>query len=181
MNPALKRRSLLWWFTIIFFLAIGGPSLYHRFQNTTRKRDSRRTVAVQIKVIGEALEAYRNENGTYPRPAGGSQDPMVQAKMLYQALTGDGTDCIDGVPAKSSDGNPGTDGELILEGLILPGGSLTSFLHREDLYLIDPWGRPFHYRRGDEQADTVNKTTFDLWSEGSVTPNPDRTTWIGNW
>lgn len=138
-----------------------------------------RKAEVQIKAIEESLEAYKNEYGNYPRPAGGSTDPIVQSKMLYQAVTGDGTNHIDGVPPTPSDGNPATDGQNFLEAAF-PSSRRGSFVHK-DYYLVDPWFRPYNYVRGDENPETYNKTTFDLWTEASKEPNPDEDTWISNW
>ena len=133
----------------------------------------------QIKAMEEGLEMYKVEYGAYPRPAGGSTDPIVQAKMLYQALTGDGTNFVDSVEPTSSDGNPGTDGKLILEAAFA-GSKKSGFVH-EDYYLTDPWHRPYNYMRGDESNETFNKTTFDIWTEASVKPEDDEDVWISNW
>ena len=99
--------------------------------------------------------------------------------MLYQALTGDGTNFIDGVEPKASVGKPGEDGKFILEAAF-SGNKKSAFVH-EGFYLTDPWGHPYHYMRGDEGGMTHNKLTFDLWSEGSIEPNADQSTWITNW
>ena len=133
----------------------------------------------QIIAVQEAIEAYRNEYGNYPRPVGGTDDPVTVAKMLYQAVTGDGTDMIDGASPTTSDGNPGTDGEFFLEAAIRGRGQ-SSFTH-EGFYLMDPWGIPIGYRRGNESSDTHNTTTFDLWSHGAVIPGDDTQQWIANW
>ena len=90
----------------------------------------------QIVAIQEALEAYKAEYGFYPRPVGGTDDPVVVGKMLYQAVTGDGINMIDGAEPTVSDGNSGTDGEFFLEAAFRNGGSST-FVHK-DFYLMDP-------------------------------------------
>ena len=132
----------------------------------------------QIVALQEALEAYKAEYGFYPRPVGGTDDPVVVGKMLYQAVTGDGINMIDGAEPTASDGNPGTDGEFFLEAAFLNGGNST-FVHK-DFYLMDPWGVPFGYRRGDESTDTHNATFFDLWSHASVIPGNHAEAWIAN-
>ncbi len=179
MNPGLRRRSLLWWVCVMLFLLVVGPTIYQRWHRDREDLSRWRTVRAQIEAMEEALEAYKTEYGKYPRPVGGSKDPIVQAKMLYQAVTGDGTDFIDGMPPSASDGNPGTDGELFLEAAYA-GSKRSGFVH-DDHYLLDSWGRPYQYVRGDEHPGTSNPTTFDLWSEGSFEPNGERHTWIGNW
>lgn len=141
-----------------------------------------RKAETQIKAIEEALESYKEKYGTYPRPRGGSDNPKVQAQMLYQAVTGDGTNNIDGVQPSGSIGEPGKDGEFFLEAA-LPGGSKTGagLVDDKEYYLKDPWGNPYNYVRGDENTDTVNKTTFDLWSYGLDRTKSDEDKWAKNW
>lgn len=178
MQPALKKRSALFWLAWMFFIIVGGPSLYVGWEKVRGETQRREAAAREVGWIVEALEAYKNKYGAYPRPVGGSLDPYDQAKMLYQAVTGDGTNYIDGVPPVPSDGNPGTDGDLILEAAF-SGSKKSDFVH-EDFYLIDPWGHPFRYVRGNEGAGTLNKTTFDLWSPGSRDSDAEEGLWIRN-
>ncbi|MDF1785372.1 MAG: prepilin-type N-terminal cleavage/methylation domain-containing protein [Verrucomicrobiaceae bacterium] len=135
----------------------------------------------QIIAVQEAIEAYKNEYGNYPRPVGGTDDPVTVAKMLYQAVTGDGTNMIDGAEPTASDGNPGTDGEFFLEAAFHNGGK-SSFTNK-DYYLMDPWRQPYNYERGDEHSQTMNPTTFDLWTEATNRPDQDddEDVWISNW
>lgn len=141
----------------------------------------RRKVTAQIKAIEEALQDYKNEYGNYPRPPGGSKNPVDQAKMLYQAVTGDGGSHIDSAPDPAlSDGEPGTEGKFILEAA-MASSKKARFVH-EDYYLMDPWRNPYNYMRGDEDTSTFNKTTFDIWSycqDYKEQSNED--IWISNW
>ena len=87
---------------------------------------------------------------------------------------------IDGAEPVASDGNPGTEGTLILEAAF--GGAQGSAFVHPGFYLIDAWGMPYRYVRGDEDPETVNKTTFDLWSEGGKrSGEEDEDQWITNW
>lgn len=135
----------------------------------------------QITAIQEALEAYKGKYGNYPRPVGGTEDPEVVAKMLYQAVSGDGTNMIDGAEPTASDGDPGTDGEYFLEAAFYKNGKST-FVHK-DYYLMDPWRQPYNYMRGVDSNQTMNKTTFDLWTECTNRPDDedDEDKWITNW
>jgi hypothetical protein len=184
-HPAFKRHSLVWWVLLISFLVFGVPRIYDKISRDVFKFQGesmgakRKKAQSQIMAVQEALEAYKNEYGNYPRPVGGTNDPVTVAKMLYQAVTGDGTAMIDGASPTTSDGNPGTDGEFFLEASIRGRGQ-SSFTH-EGFYLMDSWGIPFGYRRGNESSDTHNTTTFDLWSHGAVIPGDDAKQWITNW
>ena len=136
----------------------------------------------EIAAITAAIEQYKMLNAAYPRPVGGSTDPKIQAGMLYQVLSGDGSDRIDGArPVASSDRQPGTESQVLLAAATV-GRKKATMVH-PDFYLIDPWGQPYRYQRGDEGADAVNKTTFDVWSEGTRYPDQedDEEKWITNW
>jgi len=141
-----------------------------------------RQVEGEVAAITAAIEQYKMLNGTYPRPVGGSSDPKVQAGMLYQVLSGDGSDRIDGAkPVASSDRQPGTESQLLLAAATV-GRKKPTMVH-PDFYLIDPWGQPYRYQRGDEGPDTTNKTTFDVWTEGTRKAGQeiDEEKWITNW
>ncbi len=145
------------------------------------KASKRKKAQGQIMAIQEALEAYKAEYGNYPRPVGGTDDPKASAQMLYQAVSGDGTNMIDGAEPTASDGNPGTDGEFFLDAAFHNGGN-SSFTH-EDFYLMDPWRHPYNYVRGDESNQTMNPTLFDIWTEATRDPDKedDEDVWISNW
>ncbi len=178
-NPRRRRGFTMIELLVVISIVAVLAGLVAMVATGASAQSKRRKATVQIKAIEEALEVYKNEYGNYPRPTGGSTDAIIQAKMLYQAVTGDGTNFIDGVPPSPSDGNPGTDGELILEAAF-PGSKRSAFVH-EDRYLVDPWHRPYNYVRGDENNETYNKTTFDIWSEASNKENLDEDKWISNW
>jgi hypothetical protein len=188
LHPALRRHSLLWWIVLIGFLVFGVPRVYDFVTRNTvqppgelANGEKRKKAQGQIMAIQEALVAYRNQYGNYPRPVGGSNEPVTVAKMLYQAVTGDGTDMIHGAEQRASDGNPGTDGEFFLQAAFNPSGT-SPFTHK-DYYLMDPWGQPYHYVRGDEHAQTKNSRMFDLWTEATDQPGREdnEAVWISNW
>ena len=145
-----------------------------------QERSKRSKAKVQIQAIADGLEQYKTIWGNYPEPANGSKNPIDQAKMLYQAMSGDGTNMIrGGVPPTPSDGRTDPQGKLIMPAAF--AGSKTAHFVHEDYYLMDPWGRPYNYMRGDEDNQTFNKTTFDLWTEASRKPNDDEEIWVTNW
>jgi prepilin-type N-terminal cleavage/methylation domain-containing protein len=163
-----------------------------------------RTLAA-LSAIKSGLETYKEKFGEYPTPkspsetgAFGGGKTMVTggAIMLYQALSGDGSDAINlgqNNGGSSSDGKVDTDelqnkvvGELP-KAMVYHAASSTVYL------LVDGFGRPFQYQKGSE-ADTINASSYDLWSYGTAPetsipssfPGLDEkkaksATWIKNW
>ena len=92
------------------------------------------------------------------------------AAMLYQALSGDGSDAIDlgqNSNSKPSDGKLDTDelpnkavGELP-KGMVFRSSNGTVYL------VVDGFGHPFQYQKGDA-SNTINQTSYDLWSYGTA-------------
>ena len=180
-NQQCRGFTLIELFVVIAIIVVLAALVVQIGSNSIAQSNIRRTEA-NIVAIGSAVEQYKLNHGRYPRPVGGSTDPIVQAKMLYQVVTGDGSDMIDGAdPIASSNHMPATESELILEAAV-PGGKRSNFVHTK-LYLLDAWGQPYRYVRGDERTDTMNKRTFDLWSPGTRHPEKedDDTKWITNW
>jgi prepilin-type N-terminal cleavage/methylation domain-containing protein len=131
-----------------------------------------------LAAIQAALEGYKEKHGEYPMArspelsgeASGGSYRVGSALMLYQAITGDGSDYID-LPGggRSSDGT--IDKEELPDSV---NGSLpkSMILRTASGYmLIDGFGRPFQYSRASE-SDTVNPT-YDLWSFGTVERSND--------
>ena len=182
-HPGLHRHSKLWWVLLIAFLIFGVPRVYETvsriYRESTEETRKIATARHQLEAIGRVLEAYKAEYGNYPRPVGGATDPVTVAKMLYQAATGDGTDMIDNAVPIPSDGNPGTDGRAFAELWFISAEELERLSH-PGRYLIDPWGNPYRYIRGDDGPTTKNRTTFDLWSTQKTKANGEPL-WLANW
>lgn len=166
-----------------------------------------------LAAIKASLEQYKEKFGEYPEPSGsgGSVNGVdgSSAAMLYQAITGDGTDAIKlAGTGEQSDGenseeemknaiNPNLPPAMIYPPRSQPGGKAGTPGFR---YLMDGFGRPFQYQKaptaaGGGTATTINPT-YDLWSFGNIegdipTPSsitvqyksdPTNTgTWIKNW
>lgn len=131
-----------------------------------------RTTASMTAIKG-ALERYKEKFGEYPEPAAAASAEadsngvyLVGAKMLYQAITGDGNNMIklaSGASAQASDGKTDdTELENVIEGS-LPKPMI--FKYDMGYYLIDGFARPFQYDKGGT-AQAVNPT-FDIWSFGN--------------
>src|SRR5262245_6827635 len=84
--------------TIIALLAAMGFLAMQFAMNKSREKDTQ----TLINNISRAIEEYKDDHGNYPRPAEDKATTVVSnetyviggAKMLYQVLSGDGTDNI---------------------------------------------------------------------------------------
>lgn len=151
---------------------------------------------VMIKALSLSLEKYKNDQGEYPEPQneaqmgdfGGENIEMGAAAMLYQAVSGDGTDAIFG-GSKPSQGEPGTANEAYMEQARVGNNSFVRKVG-ESYVLIDPFGNPWQYRRYDEDRGSsnepwTNNPTFDMWSYGLDETFGDEADqnvkWVTNW
>jgi len=159
-----------------------------------------------LAAIRAALEQYKEKFGEYPEPK--DQGDQVSgantggAEMLYQAITGDGTDAI-----KLTSGGEASDGQIDEEeirnainpnlppAMIFPPKSATS--STASRWLMDGFGRPFQYQKAalDGETPTTINPTYDLWSFGNIEGDPSSQTftieqksstevtgtWIKNW
>jgi type II secretory pathway pseudopilin PulG len=128
------------------------------------------------KAIAADLDRYKERYGEYPEPNDpdattrvANQDIRVGgARMLYQALTGDGDSEI---KVSSSQGNL-SDGRLTdaerenaINAELLNTKNLV-VKSPDGPYLADGWMRPFQYVKGGN-GDSLNPT-YDLWSFGTA-------------
>ncbi|QIF01094.1 hypothetical protein [Roseimicrobium sp. ORNL1] len=166
--PALK-----WLVGLAFIGLLAGLTLRPiPISHAPSKRN--RSVAAHA-VIKSGLEQYLEEHGQYPTPAhpdammkvSGKDIRVGAARMLYQALTGDGDSEI---KSASATGNA-SDGKISEEEA---KHSINSNLPKNMVatssegyrYLVDGWGRPFQYIKGGTE-DAINPT-FDLWTFGDI-------------
>jgi prepilin-type N-terminal cleavage/methylation domain-containing protein len=165
---------------------------------------NRKKTETYKNTIALFLDRYRNDNGVYPRPKEGSEGDTVSvsgynysvggAVTLYQALTGDGDDAIEGGNTAST-GVPGSTPESVVYWADAdPRGSQR--ISRENngkWYLADAFGVPWQYRvarpldpkRPDafqEEKDKYrNPKGYDLWSYGGLDDTTNEKAWIKNW
>ncbi len=135
-----------------------------------------RTMAM-AKGIESGLTSYNAEWGEYPQPANeddqdtfnGMSFNVGGAKMLYQALTGDGSSEIKLAAGggNASDGQWDDDEKLIFKEMPMEMYMISSGGARVNRYmLVDGFYQPFQYTKGGT-PEAVNPT-FDLWSFGNV-------------
>ena len=159
--------------TIIVLLAGMTVAITTAVQNKARRSKT----SALLKAIDNGLERYRTDNGDYPLPAeedergevNGMSAKTGPARALYQALSGDGDDAIEG-------GSIGSDGktedekfywEDIVDPLAPPsqsegaGGDENKIrkgvpveFSNGGFLLVDPWRHPYQYEMFDpEKSD----------------------------
>lgn len=183
---------------VLAYFSIGG---FHKGQVTGRNKTT-----VSLAAIKSDLEQYKEKYGYYPEPAVEAQKEVGtfdgvtmnsgMAAMLYQAITGDGSDYL-----KSEGKGAPSDGIVDAQEV---GNSINSNLPPRMIffrgkgkgvpgprYLVDGYGRPFQYTKGGH-PDAVNER-YDAWSYGDApdglasgdlaTKNDSQKTasWIKNW
>jgi prepilin-type N-terminal cleavage/methylation domain-containing protein len=121
----------------------------------------------EIAAIGNALEAYKLDNGDYPTTGADGGDNSTQ--VLLDALS----------PTN-------TDEKVYFKGSF-PARMLDSYSSSKTYQevrssakaLVDPFGNPYHYQyHGKEDRSGTN--FFDFWSQGKKNSS-DTNVWIKNW
>lgn len=193
---------------LLFALTVGGFTYAQRSAARSRTQ-----VALTSMVSG--LNRYNTDFGEYPEPADPSaiidiaqkQYIVGGATMLYQALSGDGIDAINGAESKSPQRQ--SDGEIDeFEGANVKLTDMPKeiWIKMNDVYFMaDGFGHPFQYERAAPvdptgataaaEPTTINPT-YDLWSYGEDEENimmrsldtaadpvlkQQSTKWIKNW
>lgn len=160
------------------------------------KSASRNRTAAAAAAIKSGLENYKSEFGEYPEPADAASTVDIQkktyrvggAKMLYQAMSGDGSNAI-----KLASGGMASNGEIEdneVQNIMLKEMPASMWIKQDDEYfVIDGFRKPFQYTKGE---DAVN-STYDLWSYGDDDENTESVAkgdkldpkksakWLTNW
>jgi prepilin-type N-terminal cleavage/methylation domain-containing protein len=170
------------------------------------KVSNRKKTESYRNTIALFLDRYRNDNGLYPRPKEGAEGDTVSvvgmnysvggATTLYQALTGDGDDAIEGGDTAST-GVPGStpESEVYWADADPRGSHRITRENNGKWYVADGFGVPWQYKvpkpldpkRPDafqEEKDKYhNPKTYDLWSYGGTDEANimNEKAWIKNW
>lgn len=138
--------------TIIVILAgvvVGGMGF-------VKDKQANSKAEIQVKLIANALENYKLDNGSYPP----SLDPTGKGNTndLYRALYWNGAQEGSDMKIYLPELDPTSNGQGWIDG------------SGENAIIIDPWASEYRYRTGD----SARNPDFDLWSPGKdgVT-NPD--------
>lgn len=170
-----KGFTLLELLVVIAIIAILAGLTLGGFKYAQLAAARNRTIAAHA-VIKSALEQYKEEQGEYPEPSQPSATTQVHgqdirvggARMLYQAISGDGDSEI---KLSASTGNI-SDGKITADEAEM---SINSNLPKnmvvkspDGYYLADGWSRPFQYAKGSTAGGDAINPTYDLWSFGDL-------------
>jgi len=193
---------------LLFSMVMGGFSFAQRSASTSRTQTT-------MAAMRSALERYNTDFGEYPEPANpGDTVQIVKtsyevsgAAMLYQALSGDGTDQIK-ISSSGAEGSVPSNGSLDdNEGANVKMTDMPKEIwavNNDRYYMVDGFGKPYQYTKalpptdsnGQPQQPITINNTYDLWSYGADDENStarslDSTTdstlkaasakWIRNW
>jgi prepilin-type N-terminal cleavage/methylation domain-containing protein len=169
-----------------------------RYANTVSRREKTK---VHLKAIESGISKYVTDNGIIPRPkeggegqtvtVGGKNYPGGGAIALYQALSGDGDNLIEGGETGSLGQLKSTADAKVYWPDLDPRTNPQRIVQQQSgqYMLVDPWGVPWQYRvpppPDPNNPDTLDKakyhnpTTYDLWSFADDIGNEKA--WIKNW
>ncbi|MCB1225599.1 MAG: prepilin-type N-terminal cleavage/methylation domain-containing protein [Verrucomicrobiales bacterium] len=168
----------------------------YQYAQTAAARN--RTHATMAALEG-GLERYNSDFGEYPAPSNPTRTDEFNGKtyiaggaaMLYQAMSGDGTNAIDLATGGGvgSNGRIEDDEDANVKMTDIPAQIWMQ--QNGSYYMIDGFRKPFQYTKGGD-PNAVNPT-YDLWSYGqdetntrlsSIDAKSNPTTsakWIKNW
>ena len=129
---------------------------------------------VQIEQLSSAIEKYNLDNGDYPGLDADSPLDGDISEQLYNELFLEGYNDLvvnggDGeIPIYLNELDPRNSKQTMVE-------KTNDNIPPSDLKIVDPWGRPYLYRKGA----LANNPDYDLWSRGkdgdTDLSNPART------
>lgn len=202
--------------TVVAIIAMLAAMGFAGLRFAMSKAKEKDTMAL-LTDVGKAIEGYKDDRGAYPRPSFGEDEIQIEgksfriggARMLYQALSGDGNDAIKGGD-KISNGQMGSArtesdpdaGTVYMDSLQAPTQQqieekkklkLVESSGDSSYYLIDPWRHPLQYQVPERDKNGLvanaimmhSNSNFELWSYGSAKDaeesEENKQKWITNW
>jgi prepilin-type N-terminal cleavage/methylation domain-containing protein len=172
---------------VIAIIALLAAMTFGAFSYAQNAAMRNRTTAVHRAIVS-GLERYNSEFGEYPEPSAAGPTRTINGRpydtggalMLYQALSGDGSDRIKiELRGPGSDGRWDTGEKMLMSEMpreIYTNNQLCPPERRKEkngdmncFMLLDGFGHPFQYTKGGT-TDAINPT-FDLWSYGEDEAN----------
>ncbi len=193
---------------LLFSLVVGSFTYADRYSKRAKTE-------VTIKAVRSGLENYMTEFGSYPLPKSADSTIEIANKLyvvggaacLYQALSGDGFDQIDGATGQGTSNSDGNLDDYENKNVMLKDMPRELWsINGDYYYMIDGFGHPLRYIKAAATVasvpgqaapsrTTVNLGTYDIWSyaedednltansmesiEGSIQEASRR--WIKNW
>ena len=173
LHPHRRGFTLIEMMTVITIIIIlAGITVAGMGFITDRQANAK--AKVDIELLSKAIEEYKLDFGDYP---GFDEHTDVEGDVsdeLYNALF------YEGYVALEANGGDGSIDIYLNE--LDPRSGKQSWVAKTnanrppaDLQIVDPWGRPYRYRKGDN----AQNPDFDLWStgkDGLTNPaNPQKT------
>lgn len=202
--------TLLELLVVMVIIAILASLTLGAFRYAQESSSRNKTISAHA-AIRAGLEQYFEKFGEYPAPANPNEQMTIASRpyraggahMLYQAITGDGSNAIEleaGNTAESDGAVDASEKENTINSSSLPKAVIYPNVGAgvmQPRILIDGWNRPFQYTKADKDPNknlAVNPT-YDLWSYGpkgdmagdgqetaEVKRDSQRTAaWIKNW
>lgn len=185
MSPTLKRAQHASGFTlievIIVIAVIAILAVLVIRGGGEPESSKRRVTASTMEVIRTALEQYHSEFGEYPEPTNPDETVEIMpgklyhigaAKCLYQALRGDGSNAIKVAQGEIEAQSDGRVSAEEIKFAILK--DMPDSMWRKvggHYFLVDAFGRPIQYIKGDKEKQNAINATYDLWSYGADDKN----------
>jgi prepilin-type N-terminal cleavage/methylation domain-containing protein len=203
-QPPLRRAAftLIEVLTVIAIIAMLAALGFAGLRYAMAKSREKETVNF-IGDVSKSIEEYRQERGNYPRPADPEEETTTDgqsyrvgpAKMLYQVLSGDGTDAIKGGDNKIPNGQQGSaidpkdpngPGKIYMDTVVAPSEQQIKDKKKSKwvetsgesaYYLIDPWRHPMQYQVPEVDKNGIiansaklhgGSSLFELWSYGTL-------------
>ena len=178
INRSLLNQSrgftLIELLVVIAIIALLAAMTFGAFSYAQNAAMRDRTTAVHRAIVS-GLERYNSEFGEYPEPSSAATTRSFNGRsyttggalMLYQALSGDGSNAIQiaagGTP---SDGRWDTGEKMLMNEM---PREIYMYQGSNIYMLLDGFSHPFQYTKGGT-PDAINPT-FDLWSYGEDEAN----------
>ena len=203
-----KGFTLIEILTVITIIAMLAALGFGGFKAVNDKA-ARRGTTTRLSALKLKIEEFKIDNGEYPKAPStedktevkGTSWPAGGARLLYQVVTGDGDNAIEG-GGTSSTGVLGSSGKVYWDEVVPPTAKeiqnkkpkpMVAVTDSGSYYMIDGYRKPFQYvkaikdrNRRTSNVDELHSTAdFEIWSFGTLdaplTDPQSQKEWITSW